>query len=202
MTPSDASVVDKAKRARAGSPAWLFFQRWLANPLAMGSITPSSAALRKIVRDNIVCGPDQVVAEFGGGTGAITKAMLEAGIPGDRIFSFEIDRELAGYLEGFYPDINVIHGDCRKVAAILGPERVGKVGTVIIGIPMITLPMALQREIVDATFSVMPEGSRFLLYTYMIHSPLNQKALGLKGRRVGFTPFNIPPASVWAYWKA
>jgi phosphatidylethanolamine/phosphatidyl-N-methylethanolamine N-methyltransferase len=202
MTPTEITVADKAKNRKSPPPAWLFFQRWMANPLSMGSITPSSAALRREIRKNLSIGPDEVVVEFGGGTGAITKALLEAGIPGDRIYSFEIDRQLASFLHSSFPDVNVIAGDCRNVAAVLGPDRVDKVGCVVIGIPMITLPMDLQREIVEASFSVMPEGRPFLLYTYMIHSPLNQKALGLKGERVGFTWMNVPPASVWAYWKA
>jgi len=202
MNPTEITVADKAKSRKSPPAAWLFFQRWMANPLSMGSITPSSAALRKEIRKNLSIAPDEVVAEFGGGTGAITRALLEAGIPGDRIYAFEIDKELATFLHGSFPDVNVINGDCRGIARVLGPDLVGKVGSVVIGIPMVTLPLEMQREIVEASFSVMPEGRPFLLYTYMIHSPLNQKALGLKGKRVGFTWKNVPPASVWAYWKA
>lgn len=202
MNPTDITVAAKGKNRKSPPPAWLFFQRWMANPLSMGSVTPSSGALRREIRKNLSVGPDEIVAEFGGGTGAITKALLEAGIPGERIYSFEIDKELATFLHGSFPDVNVINGDCRGVAGVLGPDLVGKVGSVVIGIPMITLPLQMQREIIEASFSVMPEGRPFLLYTYMVHSPLNQKALGLKGRRVGFTWWNVPPASVWAYWKA
>ncbi|HEY0837888.1 MAG TPA: phospholipid methyltransferase [Azospirillum sp.] len=202
MTPTEITVAEKSKSRKSPPAAWLFFQRWMANPLAIGSITPSSAALRKEIRKNLTIASDEIVAEFGGGTGAITKALLEAGIPGERIYAFEIDKELANFLHGSFPDVNVINGDCRGIADVLGPDRVGKVGAVVIGIPMVTLPLNIQREIVEASFSVMPEGRPFLLYTYMIHSPLNQQALGLKGKRVGFTWMNVPPASVWAYWKA
>lgn len=202
MPPTDITVADKAKRRKSPPPAWLFFQRWLANPLSMGSITPSSAALRQEIRRNLHVGPDEVVAEFGGGTGAITRALLEAGIPGRRIYAFEIDKELATFLHGSFPDVNVVNADCRTIDRVLAPELVGRVGTVVIGIPMVTLPLAVQREIVEASFSVMPQGRPFLLYTYMAHSPLDRKALGLTGRRVGFTWKNVPPASVWAYRKA
>lgn len=202
MTPTEITVAEKAKHGKTPSAAWIFFQRWLANPRAVGSVTPSGPGLKKLIRDHLVCAPDEIVCEFGGGTGAITQAILDAGIPGDRVYSFELDGHLASYLTGVYPDVNVVNGDCRDVAQTIGPNLVGKVATVVIGIPMVTLPMKMQREIVEATFSVMPEGRRFLLYTYMLHSPLNQKALGLKGRRLGWTPKNIPPASVWGYWKA
>lgn len=202
MTPTEFSVAEESKSGKSPPAAWLFFQRWLANPLSVGSITPSSRGLRKLVSDNIVCGPDQVVVEFGGGTGPITRAILEAGVPGERIYSFEIDDHLAHYLRGHYPDVNVVHGDCRNVAETLGPDLVGKVGTVVIGIPMITLPLSVQKEVVEATFRVLPPGGRFILFTYTLTSPLNQKALGLKGKRLGFTPKNVPPAHLWGYWKA
>lgn len=202
MTPTEITVADKSKSGKTPPAAWLFFQRWMANPLSMGSITPSSGALRKLVRQNLICGPDQVVVEFGGGTGAITRALLEAGIPGDRIYSFEIDNHLARYLRGHYPDVNVIHDDCRKVAQLLGPDLIGKVGTVVIGIPMLNLPLRFQKEVVEACFEVLPPGGRFINYTYTVGSPLNQRALGIKGKRLGFTAMNVPPASVWGYWKA
>lgn len=202
MTPTDISVAEKAKNGKKPAAAWVFFQRWMANPLSMGSIIPSSSGLQRLVRENLICGPDQVVVEFGGGTGAITKAVLEAGVPGERIYSVEIDGELCSYLQRVYPDVNVLHGDCRNIDRMLPDGLVGKVGTIIVGIPMVMLPIDLQKEIVAAIFRVMPAGSRFVLYTYCATSPLDMKALGLKGKRLGWTPRNFPPASLWGYSKA
>lgn len=201
MQPTD-TIADQSKSQGSPQEAWLFFKRWLANPLAMGSIAPSSAALRRKIGRNITCAPDQVVVEFGGGTGAVTRAILEAGIPADRVYSFEFDKNLARFLAASYPDVKVVDEDCRKAPEILGPDLAGKVGTVVIGIPMITFPLDFQREVLEATFRILPAGGRFLLYTFMPHSPLNRRALGLTGERAGFTLFNIPPASVWAYRKA
>ncbi len=202
MTPTEITVAEKEKSGKTPPAAWLFFQRWMANPLSMGSVTPSSGALCKLIRQHVVCAKDQVVVEFGGGTGAITKSLLQSGIPGERIFTFEIDDHLSHYLRGHYPDVNVVHADCRKAPDVLGPNLVGKVGTVVIGIPMLNLPMRVQKEVVEACFKILPEGGRFILYTYGVGSPLNQRTLGLKGKRLGFTPLNVPPASVWGYWKA
>ncbi len=201
MTPTDFSVAEKAKGGKTPPAAWVFFQRWIANPLSVGSITPSGPGLRKLIRENLTCGPDEVVVEFGAGTGAITRALLEAGIPGERIYSFEIDPHFASYVHGVYPDVNLVNSDCRAAAETLGPDLVGKVSTVVSGIPMVTIPENVQHEIVESAFSIMPEGGRFLLYSYMLNSPLKLKSLGLKAERLGFTWKNIPPASVWAYTK-
>jgi phosphatidylethanolamine/phosphatidyl-N-methylethanolamine N-methyltransferase len=201
MTQSEL-VVEKGKGRKAPPAAWVFFQRWLADPLQMGSIIPSSIGLRKLVTKNVTCTPDQVVVEFGGGTGAITRALLEAGVPANRVFSIEIDGDLATFLQQTYPDVNVVHGDCREVEKHIGEDLVGKVGTLVVGIPMVMLPIELQKEIVAAIFRVLPKGGRFLLYTYCATSPLDMKKLGLKGKRLGWTPRNFPPASVWGYSKA
>ena len=184
------------------SAAGLFFRRWLADPLSMGSIIPSSGSLRRAIARNVRRDDDQIVVEFGGGTGAVTKGLLTHGIPGDRIWSIEIDTELARFLSHQFPSVNVVAGDAREADRLIPPDAVGNVGTVIVGIPMVMLPRPLQTEIIASIFRIMPSGARFLLYTYCITSPLPLDALGLKGERLAWTPANFPPASVWGYWKA
>ena len=184
------------------SAVGLFFRRWLADPLGMGSIIPSSSALRRAIARNVRREGDQIVVEFGGGTGAVTKGLLAHGIPGDRIWSIEIDGELARFLSHQFPSVNVVAGDAREAERLIPADHVGKVGTVIVGIPMVMLPRPLQTEIIDAIFRIMPAGSRFLLYTYCITSPLPLGPLGLKGERLAWTPANFPPASVWGYRRA
>ena len=182
--------------------AWTFFKRYFADPVAMGSLVPSSRSLRRIMSRSIECDDDEVVVEFGGGTGPMTRAVLDAGVPPKRLWSIEIDCELAGFLSRLYPDVHVIHGDCREFETRLDPELIGKVGTVVLGIPMVLLPIETQREIVASMFRILKPGRGFLHYTFCIGSPLNRKALGLTGQRLGWTPLNVPPASVWRYTAA
>jgi phosphatidylethanolamine/phosphatidyl-N-methylethanolamine N-methyltransferase len=66
------------------------------------------------------------------------------------------------------------------------------------GIPLVLLPTARQRALVEAIEAVAP-GRGFLHYTYCITSPLPTRRLGLSGSRVAWTPANFPPASVWRY---
>ncbi|MFM2042778.1 MAG: putative phospholipid N-methyltransferase [Pseudomonadota bacterium] len=183
------------------NPALLFLKRWLANPKAVASITPSGPSLSRLIASHVRRDPDEVVVEYGGGTGAITQALLESGIPPSRLYTVEMDRELAGYLRTQFPDVNVLQGDVRNIRSLLPPQFIGKVGTVVVGIPMILIPAEAQRKIVDEIFAIMPEGRRFLSYTYSARSPLKRRALGIEGKRVGFTVANIPPASVWGFTR-
>ena len=176
----------------------LFLKRWLANPLQMGSVIPSSPALCRKIAALVERREDEVVVELGAGTGVISRALLAAGVPPERLVVVEIVRDMADHLRRVLPGVNVIQGDAFDLAKAL-PERMhGKVGTAICGIPLVMLPLVQQKRFVDAVESVAP-GKGFLLYTYCITSPLPWRKLGLTARREAWTPLNAPPASVWRY---
>ena len=187
-------AVQESKVTNAG----LFFRRWLANPLQMGSIMPSSRALCERIARHVERADDEYVLEFGAGTGVVTKAMLDRGIPPGKIIVVEIVPEMAEHLRQALPGVHVICGDAFAVKDSLQPEWIHKIGTAICGIPLVMLPLAQQRKFVDAVEAVAP-GKGFLLLTYCITSPLPYRKLGLDAKRLEWTPRNFPPASVWRY---
>ncbi|HEX4261812.1 MAG TPA: phosphoethanolamine methyltransferase [Acetobacteraceae bacterium] len=181
--------------------ALLFFRRWLANPLQMGSIVPSSQALcRRIVR-HAWPEPGRAVLELGAGTGVIGRALLAAGLPPSRLVAIEIVPQMADHLARALPGATVIAGDARSAATLL-PERLrSRIGSVVCGIPLVLLPLAEQRRFIDAIAAAAP-GRGFLHYSYCVTSPLPAAKLGLRAERVAWTPLNFPPASVWRYTPA
>ena len=187
-----------AKSHAAVKNTSLFLRRWLANPLQMGSVIPSSPVLCRRIAALVERKEDEVVLELGAGTGVVSRALLNAGIPPERLVVVEIVPDMAEHLRRVLPRVNVIQGDAFELSRAL-PERMqGKVGTAICGIPLVMLPLEQQRRFVDAVERVAP-GKGFLLYTYCITSPLPYRKLGLTARREAWTPLNIPPASVWRY---
>lgn len=201
MSGWTASERKDGTQRREVANASLFFKRWLANPLQMGSIIPSSQALCSRIARQVKLGPDEIVVELGAGTGVVTKALLAAGIPAERIAVLEIVPEMAQHLRSVLPGVNVICGDAFELARALPERWHGKVGAAICGIPLVMLPFEQQRRFVDAVEAVAP-GRGFLLYTYCITSPLPYRKLGLTARREAWTPLNFPPASVWRYIPA
>lgn len=188
------------QRPAAGG-AGLFFRRWLANPLQMGSIVPSSPALGRRIAGLVERKPDEVVVELGAGTGAVSRALLAGGVPPGRLVVVEIVPEMARRLAHDLPGVTVIEGDAFALAEALPAALHGRVGTAICGIPLVLLPAARQRAFVGAVEAVAP-GRGFLLYSYCVTSPLPWKALGLSARREAWTPLNVPPASIWRYRPA
>ena len=186
---------------RQGSSAALFFKRWLANPLQMGSIIPSSPSLCNRIACLVTRAPDEVVLELGAGTGVVSRALLAAGVPADKLVVVEIVPEMADHLREALPGVKVICGDAFELARDLPGRLHGKVGTAICGIPLVLLPLEQQQRFVDAVEAVAP-GRGFLLYTYCITSPLPYGKLNLSAKREAWTPLNFPPASVWRYQPA
>jgi len=194
---SEQSIATDAERQERRGVS-LFLRRWLANPLQMGSIVPSSPALGRRVARLVQRRDEELVVELGAGTGAISRALLAGGVPPDRLVVVEIVPEMAGHLAASLPGVRVVQGDAFDLAASLPAWMHGKIGTAICGIPLVLLPLNRQRRFVEQVEAVAP-GRGFLLYSYCITSPLPWRALNLSAERKAWTPMNFPPASVWRY---
>ena len=132
------------------------------------------------------------------GTGVISRALLRAGLPPERLVVVELVPAMAAHLRRTLPGAQVIEGDARQLAMLL-PERLrGRIGSVVCGIPLVLLPLAEQRRFIDVMAAVAP-GCGFLHYSYCATSPLPAARHGLVADRVAWTPLNVPPASLWRY---
>jgi len=179
----------------------MFFRRWLANPLQMGSIIPSSPALCARVVRHTRRAPDEFVVELGAGTGVISAALLAGGMPPERLIVVEIVPAMAAHLRAVLPGVTVIEGDARDLKRLIPADWQGRIGTVVCGIPLVLLPKPMQASFITAIESVAPRRG-FLHYSYCATSPLPARAHGLIGKREAWTPLNFPPASVWRYTPA
>jgi len=177
----------------------LFFKRVLKNPKALGAVTPSSLALANFICRHVESTPESYVVEIGAGTGRFTRALLRFGVAPAQLYVVEMDPELCKFLTQHFPQVTVINGDARSLLDILPPHIVGKVSTVISGIPLVNLSQTVQTGIADACFAVLAEGGQMLQFTYGPISPLSSRKLGLHKKRLGSVFWNFPPAVIWAY---
>jgi phosphatidylethanolamine/phosphatidyl-N-methylethanolamine N-methyltransferase len=192
-----ADFVDPAGHTPTANP-WAFFRHWLTNPLAMGSVVPSSAALCRRLVAQTRCAEDEVVVELGAGTGVVSRALLESGLPPQRLFVVELMPALANHLRRVLPGANVIEGDACRLPELIPPQWHGRIGTVICGIPLLLLSLADQRRCIEAIEAVAP-GRGFLHFSYCVVPPIPRRKLALASRREAWTPLNFPPASVWRF---
>ncbi len=179
----------------------LFILRALLNPRRLGAVAPSSRHLGALLARHAVVDDGSPIVELGGGTGALTRALIKEGIDPARIYVIELDSALANYLKNAFPKVNVIQGNAAELDKILPPSIIGKVQRVVSGIPMINIPEGVRKKILKNCFDIMAPEGKLLQYTYSPRSSINAKAYRLKKKRLGTTFLNLPPATVWQYTR-
>jgi hypothetical protein len=127
---SPTSLYDSAR-----SPSWefaettmfgdqgLFFRAWLHQPATIGAIMPTRAPLaRAMARATI---GSKSVLELGGGTGPITRALMESGVSRQHLTIVERNPAFYRLLTRRFPSLRILCGDAENLSNILGvaPSR-------------------------------------------------------------------------------
>jgi phospholipid N-methyltransferase len=182
----------------------LFLWQNMRTPFTTGGVTPSGQQLSKMMVDRLAPGPNELVVEFGPGTGVFTKALLRAGVKPENLILIELSPDFVKFLRTEFPDVKVIEGsaaDLPRYLKELGRPRVKKI---ISGLPLRTLPEPLRQAITQSVADSLETGGTYVQFTYFRIMPLPEAmalSLGLKGERVGMAIRNLPPAFVYRYQK-
>ncbi len=179
----------------------LFFRQWLRSPKSMGSMIPSSRALGRAMARAVRWQPGQTVVELGGGTGAISKGLMEAGLPKEALLVIELDGELYRFLREELRGVAVVQGDATRLDEILDRQGVREVGTVISGLPMVGMPLDFKRTIVEQSFRATGEDGVLVQYTYAPFPSIPPRPFGLRAELAAYVLRNVPPAAVWRYTR-
>ncbi len=181
---------------------WLFFRQWLKNPAQLGTIAPVSPSLAEVVA-TAIGSPDQFVIEVGAGTGRITRALLQRGVPPKKLAAIELDGPLCTFMTETIKEVatplpHIIHGDAFHLKTLLPDHFKGELNTLISVIPFMYLSPQKRDGLIQAYFDVLNPGGRILHITYNPNSPLAYRK-DLNQKRIFSLWFNLPPAFVWEY---
>ena len=171
------------------------------NPRDMGSLCPSSAILAKEMARAVPARvkPDDVFIEVGAGTGSVTAALLQRGVPSDRLIVIEKSPLLAESLAVRFPQINVSCRGAESMSECLsGNERVR---AIVSSLPFRSLPRKVTLSIMDEIERVLAPGGLLIQFTYAITGEMNFIPSGFKKLRSSIVLRNIPPAKVEVYMK-
>lgn len=186
------------------SSAWTFFRQWLKNPLGVAAISPSSTQLARQMISELPAGARRVI-ELGGGTGVFTQALLDHGIAPDELLVVELNEELHQHLQRRFPRVNVLCADARTLPDIAVPLGFGRdtpVDAIISGLGLLSMPKAMQLDVLTAAFECLHPDGRFIQFTYGPANPVAREVIdhmGLTSLRGSFTWWNVPPATVYVY---
>ena len=180
----------------------VFFAKWLRAPFRVASVTPSGARLARAMAAGLPDG-EGLVIELGGGTGPITQALLEAGVPPGDLLVIERDKHFHRLLSKRFPGISVLHGDAFDMESLV--EANGKqapVRAVVSGLPMVPMGPSAQTRILSQALALTGGRGPFVQFSYGLASPIKPSVkaeLGLTSRCVAQVWRNVPPARVWLY---
>jgi phosphatidylethanolamine/phosphatidyl-N-methylethanolamine N-methyltransferase len=190
------------QRRRPAVPAGdreIFFRHWLRNPLGIGAALPSGAKVARGMARELRLDDAGAVLELGGGTGGLTRGLIAAGCPVDRLIVIEREPGLARFLERRFAGLRVICGDACDAEALLAAAGVERLATVVSSLPIKWFPRAAQRAVLDACFARLgPEGA-FVQLTNALASPIPAAELGLAGEEVMRIWAHFLPVQIWRY---
>lgn len=180
-----------------------FYREWLRKPMSVAAVSPSSKRLAEAVAAAV--GSAQSVVELGGGTGALTDALVAKGI--SDLVVVEAVPAFCELLRRRFPGIQVIEGDATHAAALLAGSRVppGTADVVVSGLGMLTRPREEQQRLLEAMLALLTPSGFIVQFTYSLFFPAARGLLaemGLEAHREGMTWINLPPASVFVVRRA
>jgi phosphatidylethanolamine/phosphatidyl-N-methylethanolamine N-methyltransferase len=179
----------------------LLFRHWLRHPLAIGAMLPSGRAVARAMARELPIS-DGIVLELGGGTGALTSGLLEAGCRPEALVVVEREAALAAALRRRFPRVQVVEADACEISRVLDELGITALSGVVSSLPIKWFDPAGQRAIIEACFARMPASGVFLQVTNALVSPLPMRPLGLEGVQVARLWNHFPPVQIWRYRQA
>ena len=204
MPPRRAAV--RPPLTETVADAAYFFRRFLRNPRRVASVVPSSRFLAAAMFEGLNLRDGDLVIEFGPGTGAFTREVLNLRRSGVQVRYLGIERD-AGLFRRLctrYPELDFQLGDVRDAPRFVAERGLPLARAVISGLPLVLMPESVQDEIFAGLAAILQPDGVFRTFSYVNNYP-TAGAFRLRqrfGRSFGAWDLsrpvirNLPPAFV------
>lgn len=173
-----------------------FLKGLIANPRGVSAPTPSSPALARAIAAEVDPARDGLVVELGPGTGVVTEALLERGVPADRLVLIEQEPCFAQLLRRRFPRVKVIEGDALIFESLIPFDA--EVSAVVSGLPLLQFPLHTRRSLLRRSLNCQDGcGAAFIQLSYSWKPPVPAEPGMRLSKKVVWR--NLPPAHVWTY---
>jgi phospholipid N-methyltransferase len=194
--PGDPMAIAARRDAPTGrasrlTDAMAFLRGFIAHPLEVASVVPSSVFLEARVVQAADLAQARCVVELGPGTGGTTRALLRALPPQARLLAIEVNPGFCGRLRRLIDDPRlVVHaGSAESLAEALRRRGLPPPDVVVAGIPFSTLPRESAERIAEAIHANLAPGGRVVAYQW-------------RPRVAGYlAPLLGPPRAAWE-WRS
>lgn len=183
--------------------ATLLFRRFLANPMKIAYVVPSSKGMVKRVLERMDFGKARVFVEFGGGEGCYTRQIVRRMSDDSRLLVFELDPHLAEHLRSQFrddPRVLVYQSDAALFRDELHKLGLKHADYVISGIPFSYIEPKAKRVILHSVHDGLSTEGLFIVY--QVSMELKGHARMFPGCDVEYFLANIPPMFILAFHKS
>ena len=176
-----------------------FLRSWFERPLSIGAVTPSGKMLARTMARYVDPASDGPVVELGPGTGAVTQALVEAGVAPSRLVLVESNPTFCRLLRARYPEATLVQGDAYSLRRLLETLLIQPAAAVVSGLPLVTKPIKMRLRLIRDALDLMLPGAPFVQFTYSVAAPLPRRLGDFSVEASERIWMNIPPARVWVY---
>lgn len=143
-----------------------FIWQSVKNMKEIGTIFPTSEyTARRIAETLPPGGPGDVYVEFGGGEGAVTRAVLDTLRPDQHIYTFEINQVFCeGLAEIQDQRLQVINDSALEIASFSFAKKPISILSVL---PLANMHQQVKRDLLGKTANALQENGQFLQLQYM-----------------------------------
>ena len=186
-----------------------FLKEFAADPSKVGAVAPSSRYLARTLLHNLDLSGADVVVEFGPGTGAFTKHILQRIGDDTSFLAIELRETFVRQLRQFFPDVDIHHGSAEDTPKVLAERGLGLVDYIVSGLPWASFRDDLQERLLSAAIDSLKPGGCFITFAYTAVA-WTPKAKGFRSKLYGaFSEVtmtrtvwrNLPPAFVYCCRK-
>jgi len=187
--------------------SWHFIKQFCREPRTIGAIAPSSKKLANRMIQQINFDRARVIVEYGPGTGAFTRQVLNRiNLKKTIFFGLELNEQMNRLASSHAPEITIFQDSASEIRKYLKQFGVEHADAIISGLPWAAFSERLQDEILEETVVSLPKDGVFSTFAYLhglilpsgmrFRSKLKQHFSEVKTSPVVWG--NVPPAIV--YW--
>ncbi len=185
-----------------------FFGTFLGQPGSIGAVLPSTRYLARALVGRLELQSDELVVEFGPGTGPMTAVIRELLPPRAKYVGIELETKFHTLLVKRFPTMTFHLGSAGDLPAILREHGLPKAMRIISGLPFASLPAKVQDAVVNGVVECLHPAGDFRTFQYMhaygmatarrFRSLMDERFASFE--RIGPILRNMPPAYVLRYW--
>jgi len=144
-----------------------FLGAFLREPARAGAFAPSSPALAQAMLRGCNLRNAKTVVEFGPGTGAFTRLILERIGRHTTFFALELDEKHVRGLRQRFPGMQVYRDSAERTEKYLAQHHLKKADYIISGLPWANMPVEVQERILAAVLTSLAADGMFTTFSYV-----------------------------------